>query len=148
MLLYSVVSPLKNRQKLYSDDHSKQRLKDNESNNKVIQNLISFIKDRIQIQRKLHQIRIQIQRKLHQIWIQIQRKLRQIQKDVRSINTMKSYNYYNTHQHSHYSKGFPSFWHYISTFAQVNQGTLIHHPHPREISLRTFHLRRCRRPRH
>ena len=62
-------------------------MKDNESNNKVSQNLISFIEDRIQIQRKLHQIRIQIQRKLHQIWIQIQRKLHQIQKGVQSVNT-------------------------------------------------------------
>ena len=44
---------------------------------KVIQNLISFIEVRIQIQRKLHQIWIQIQRKLHQIEIQIQRKLHQ-----------------------------------------------------------------------
>ena len=75
-------------------------MKDNESNNKVIQNLISFIEDRIQIQRKLHQIRIQIQRKLHQIriqiqrklhqiWIQIQRKLHQIQKGVQSVNTTR-----------------------------------------------------------
>jgi esterase/lipase len=55
---------------------------------RVIQNLISFIEVRIQIQRKLHQIWIQIQRKLHQIEIQIQRKLHQIQKDVRSINTI------------------------------------------------------------
>ena len=62
--------------------------KGDKSSDKVIQNLISFIEIRIQIQRKLHQIWIQIQRKLHQIEIQIQRKLHQIQKDVRSINTI------------------------------------------------------------
>ena len=63
----------------------------NRTNNKITQNLISFIEDWIQIQRKLHQIWIQIQRKLHQICIQIQRKLHQIQTGVRSTNTTRIY---------------------------------------------------------